>query len=124
MSVKPRVLVIDDDQWLVDGYVRTLEAAGYVVERAENTLEAMDMIDRVQPSVIVLDLFMPGPNGIVLLHELQSHTDLARIPVVLVSNAARDIQPDALHAYGVLQVLDKTTMQPGDIVAAVRKVLP
>ena len=124
MSVRSRVLVIDDDQWLVDGYVRTLEAAKYTVERAENTLEAMGMIDRFRPNVIVLDLFMPGPNGIVLLHELQSHTDLARIPVVLISNAARDVKPDALQAYGVLQVLDKTTMQPGDIVAAVRKVLP
>ena len=124
MSAKPRVLVIDDDQWLVDSYARTLEAAGCVVERAGNTLEAIGMIDRVQPNVIVLDLFMPGPNGIVLLHELQSHTDLARIPVVLISNAARDLKPDVLQAYGVLQVLDKTSMQPDDIVSAVRKVLP
>ena len=124
MSTKPRVVIIDDDQWLVDSYERTLQAAGYLTQRAENALQAMGVIDSFGPQVIVLDLFMPGPNGIVLLHELRSHTDLAHIPVVLISNAASDLSPEALQAYGVLQVLDKTTMQPGDVVAAVKKVLP
>lgn len=124
MSSGQRVVIIDDDQWLVDSYERTLQAAGYVTQYAENTLQAISLIDSFQPHVIILDLFMPGPNGIVLLHELRSHSDLARIPVVLISNAAADLPADALQAYGVLQVLDKTTMQPGDVLAAVRKVLP
>ncbi len=118
-----RVLVIDDDQWLVDEYTRTLTTAGYTVERAGNALDAMETIDRLKPNVIILDLFMPGPNGIVLLHEIKSHTDLSRIPVILISNAAADLQPDVLAPYGVLRVLDKTTMTPGDIVAAVKRVL-
>lgn len=118
-----RVLVIDDDQWLVDEYTRTLMAAGYTVERAGNALDAMETIDRLRPDVIILDLFMPGPNGIVLLHELQSHADLGLIPIILISNAAGDLKPDILAPYGVLRVLDKTTMTPGDIVAAVKRVL-
>lgn len=118
-----RVLVIDDDQWLVDEYTRTLAAAGYTVERAGNALDAMETIDRLKPAVIILDLFMPGPNGIVLLHEVKSHTDLSRIPIILISNAANDLKPDALRSYGVSQVLDKATMTPGEIVAAVRRVL-
>ena len=124
MTAKPCVLVIDDDEWMVDEYIRTLSAAGYQTERAHNSLEGIDMIDRVRPSAIILDLFMPGPSGLVLLHELQSHADLARIPVILVTNAANDIKPGALQPYGVALTLDKTTMQPSDIVAAVKKVLP
>lgn len=118
-----RVLVIDDDEWLMDEYTRTLAAAGYAVGRAGNALEAMAAIDHLKPNVIILDLFMPGPNGIVLLHELQSHADLNRIPVILVSNAANDIKPDVLAPYGVVLVLDKTSMQPGDVLAAVKRVL-
>lgn len=124
MSSGQRVVIIDDDQWLVDSYERTLQTAGYIAQHAENTLQAISLIDSFKPHVIILDLFMPGPNGIVLLHELRSHSDLARIPVVLISNAAGDLQADALQAYGVVQVLDKTTMQPGDVLAAVKKVLP
>ena len=118
-----RVLVIDDDQWLVDEYTRTLTAAGFIVERACNALDAIETIDRLKPGVIILDLFMPGPNGIVLLHELKTHTDLNQIPIILISNAAGDLKPDVLRPYGVLQVIDKTTMTPGDIVAAIRLVL-
>lgn len=118
-----RVLVIDDDQWLVDEYTRTLTAAGFIVERAGNALDAIETIDRLKPGVIILDLFMPGPNGIVLLHELKTHTDLNQIPIILISNAAGDLKPDVLRPYGVLQVIDKTTMTPGDIVAAIRRVL-
>lgn len=120
---KTRVLVIDDDQWLVDEYARTLTTAGYTVERAGNALDAMETIDRLKPEIIILDLFMPGPNGIVLLHEVKSHSDLNQIPIILVSNAAADLKPDVLAPYGVLRVLDKTTMMPGDIVAAVKRVL-
>ncbi len=118
-----RVLVVDDDQWQVDEYTRTLTAAGYIVERAGNALDAMETIDRLKPNVIILDLFMPGPNGIVLLHEMQSHADLSRIPIILISNAAGDLSLDVLAPYGVQKVLDKTTMVPGDIVAAVKWVL-
>ena len=54
----------------------------------------METIDRLKPNVIILDLFMPGPNGIVLLHEMQSHADLSRIPIILISNAAGDLSLD------------------------------
>lgn len=118
-----RVLVIDDDQWLVDEYTRTLIGAGYTVERAGNALDAMETIDRLKPDVIILDLFMPGPNGIVLLHEIKSHADLSRIPIILVSNAAADLKAEILAPYGVVRVIDKTAMVPGDLVAAVKRAL-
>ena len=121
MKLDTRVLVIDDDPWLIDEYARTLGVAGYIVERASNALDGMEVLDRLHPDCIVLDLFMPGPNGLVLLHEMRSHSDLSRIPVILISNAAADLKVAALQPYGVRQVLDKTTMTPSDIVAAVRR---
>lgn len=121
---KPRVLIIEDDEWLVDEYARTLNAHGYVPHHATNVLEGIRAVDAVKPVVIVLDLFMPGPNGLVLLHELKSHSDLSHIPVVVVSNSASELKSDALLPYGVLVVLDKASMQPADIVVAIKKVLP
>ena len=123
MTKHPRVLIIEDDDWFADEYVRTLGPAGYVVERASNVLDAIELIDTTRPQVIMLDLFMPGPNGLVLLHEIQSHSDLSNIPIIVVTNAAADLKPDILQPYGVQVVLDKTTIHPGDILAAVRRVL-
>ena len=124
MSVLAPVLIVDDDGWLASQYSRTLEIAGYRPFVAANALEAMDMIDKHHPHAIVLDIFMPGPNGIVLLHEMRSHSDLANIPVIVCSNSASDIPHGNLAKYGVMAVLDKTTMHPDDIVTAVRRVLP
>ena len=120
----PRVLVIDDDEWLAKLLARRLEHGGLTVRVAFNSIEALDLIDDFHPNVIILDLLMPGPNGLVLLHELQSHDDLGRIPVVVCTTSAREVTLEQLRPYGVRLLLDKTTMQPDDIMAAVRKVLP
>lgn len=123
MTRARRVLLIDDDRWLGETFARTLKQADYTVDTAHNGLEGMDMIDRHQPDCIVLDLFMPGPNGIVLLHELRSHSDLAKIPVILCTNSASDLQIEELQHYGVARMLDKLTMTPDDLLVAVKKVL-
>ena len=120
----PRVLVIDDDEWLAKLLARCLEHGGLTVRVALNSIEALDLIDDFHPNVIILDLLMPGPNGLVLLHELQSHDDLGRIRVVVCTTSAREVTLEQLRPYGVRLLLDKTTMQPDDIMAAVRKVLP
>ena len=118
------VLLVDDDTWLADQAARYIrrELACEVL-CASNGVEAMEILDEQRPDVIVLDLFMPGPNGLVLLHELQSHHDLASIPVVLCSNNASAVTLDELAAYGVVNLLDKGTMHPEDLVGALRKAL-
>ena len=121
-STRIPVVVVDDDQWLAAHIVKTLEKDGYDVRVAGNALDAMDVIDDVMPKVVILDMFMPGPNGMVLLHELQSHADLSKIPVILCSNGIGDMPADMSH-YGVRYMLDKSSMHPSDITASVKKVL-
>ena len=119
----PHVLIIEDDQWLSLLMKKTLEREKFSVTTASNTIEGMNEINARVPDVIILDFFMPGPNALVLLHELQSYSDTANTPVVLCTNSAADIPKEALGAYGITSVLDKSTMHPDDIVAAVRRVL-
>lgn len=117
-----RVLVVEDDSWQREHVARVLQKHGYETAESAHVLEAIDHIDTFQPDVIVLDMMLPGSNGLVLLHELQSHSDLASIPIVVMTTRS-DISIAELRPYGVKTVLDKTTMQLEDIVAAIRKVL-
>lgn len=116
-----RVLIIDDDTWFAESMARRLKGAGFTVHAARDTLAGLACIDEEKPHLVVLDMFMPGPNGIVLLHELQSHTDLAALPVVVCTNAAASLDEATLRPYGVRKLLDKTTMEPEDVVAAARR---
>lgn len=116
------ILVVEDDEWLAEQHARTLKGAGYHVEVVAHALAAMDIIDDTPPDVIILDVLLAGPNAFTLLHELQSHTDLAGIPVILCTNSAQDLAEEDIAAYGVRKVLDKATMHPDDVIAAVKKV--
>jgi CheY-like chemotaxis protein len=124
MTKTPYVLVVEDDEWQAEQYVRTLGNAGLRVEVAPHALAAIDALDNAVPDVIVLDVLLPGPNAITFLHELRSHADLAGIPVILCTNSADQLAGEDVEVYGVQRVLDKGTMLPGDLVAAVKKVLP
>jgi CheY-like chemotaxis protein len=123
MTKTPMILVVEDDEWMAEQHVRTLHEAGFQAEHVPHALAAIDSVDTKRPAVIILDVFLSGPNAFTLLHELQSHSDLAVIPVILCTNSAEDIAAEDLEAYGVSRVLDKTTMKPADLVAAVKKVL-
>ena len=74
-----RVLIVDDDRWFAELLAKQLRGISIDVQIVAHALEAMAAIDEHPPAVIILDIFMPGPNGLVLLQELQSHSDLAQL---------------------------------------------
>ncbi len=123
MTKPVTVLVVEDDVWTAEQHVRILQAAGYRTECANHTFEAIEVIDAHPPQVIILDVLLTGQNAFTLLHELRSHVDLGVIPVILCTNSAYAIADEDVVAYGVQALLDKTTMQPSDLISAVKKVL-
>ncbi len=123
MTRSHRVLVVEDDAWVAEQHVRTLEAADFNVAHAPDVLAAIEAVDVYAPDVLILDIFLIGPNAFTLLHELKSHVDLAKLPVILCTNSADMIILGDVSAYGVLEVLDKATMLPNDLVSAVKRVL-
>lgn len=123
MTKTPMILVVEDDEWMAEQHVRTLHEAGFQAEHVPHALAAIDNVDTKRPDAVILDVFLSGPNAFTLLHEFQSHSDLASIPIILCTNSAEDIAEEDLAAYGIMRVLDKATMKPADLVAAVKKVL-
>jgi DNA-binding response OmpR family regulator len=117
------VLIVEDDVWLGEQQVRLLEKAGYKTIVSLHAQAAIDAIDDTHPDVIILDMLLAGGTAMALMHELQSHGDISVIPIILCSNLAADIRLEDVEPYGVRRVLDKTTMEPNDVVAAVRNVL-
>lgn len=116
-----RILVIDDDDWQTDYIREQLEVEGYTVHTAPHALKALASVDSMVPDCVLLDIGLPGVNGVALLHELRSHADTAKIPVIVCSNLS--VSLDELLPYGVTGVLQKSKLNHGDVVAAVRKAL-
>lgn len=116
-----RVLVVDDDRLFGALLCDALVAAKYTAQHVSHALEAIEAIESSPPAAIVLDVMLPAAGGLALLHELQSYSDTARIPVLLCSSLAEHLDAQELIQYGVVSVLDKATMYPHDVVAALRR---
>ncbi len=120
---KPLILIVEDDEWLADQQALTIKTAGYRVKVTHHALSAIQVIDESQPDAIILDVLLAGSTAFALMHELQSYGDTGNIPIILCTNLASELSLDDLRAYGVKLILDKTTMVPGDLIAALRSVL-
>lgn len=113
--MKKLLIIEDDPQWAAVLEQYALEA-GYTARTVVAAGQAIAMLDEWQPDGLILDMLLAGETGMVLLNELQSHEDLARLPVVVCSNVALDL--DQLRPFGVRAVLDKARMTPDEVRAA------
>src|SRR4051812_44694794 len=82
-----KIFFVEDDKDIVAIYKEALEQQGFVVESAEDGLQAIKMVKLLQPDVIVLDLLMPKLNGVDVVKYVRSHPETAGIPIVIFSNA-------------------------------------
>jgi len=82
----PTVLIVDDDPGCVEALRDTLQDVGYQVSTARSAMEALRFLEsELRPSVIILDLLMPGMTGEEFLERRQADPRLAEIPVIVVS---------------------------------------
>ena len=85
----PKVALVVDDSMLVRCTVcRFLEERGYSVETATNGNEALQVIARVQPDLIVTDMQMPHMTGSELITALKSKPETADVPIIVVTGRA------------------------------------
>jgi len=83
--VKRPVLVTDDDRDFRDTLREILELEGYPVETAAHGGEALEKMRRAPPGLVLLDLSMPGVDGLEVCQRRAADPALARIPLVVVS---------------------------------------
>lgn len=84
-AAAPTVLVADDDSRLLRIMRLFLETQGYAVETAADGEEAIALVRRVVPSLVILDVMMPGIDGLTACRFLKSDPATAHIPVLIYS---------------------------------------
>ncbi len=82
-----RVLLVDDEQEVLRLFSRMLSATGdYKVLWASSGLQALDLLRKRRPDVMLLDLIMPGMDGFQVLQEKSRDPAIQAIPVIVVSS--------------------------------------
>ncbi|MFP3912410.1 MAG: ATPase, T2SS/T4P/T4SS family [Desulfobacteraceae bacterium] len=86
VSASPkRILVVDDNAVIRKLLSHQLEAEGYLVVTAENGLEALKMVAKDKPDLILSDFLMPQMNGLALIKKLKSQLATRFIPVIMLT---------------------------------------
>jgi CheY-like chemotaxis protein len=84
------VLVVDDDEAIRDGYAELLAAVGLYAVEASNGLEALDVIARTRPDIIVTGLTMSPMDGLQLCQRLRTDPHTGEIPLIVVTGTDDD----------------------------------
>jgi CheY-like chemotaxis protein len=85
----PAVALVVDDSMLIRYTVcRSLEERGFTVESATNGAEALQILERVHPDLIVTDMQMPKMTGSELITALKKNPETAKIPIIIVAGRA------------------------------------
>lgn len=82
---KGRILVVDDEEDILELVKYNLEREGYLVDCVETGEEAIERAIAIRPDGILLDLMLPGVDGIEVCRELRKNPDTRTIPIIMMT---------------------------------------
>ena len=107
MARSQLILVVEDDSANRD-YARTvLEAAGFEIEAVESADEALVLLGRRTPDLILLDIQLPGMDGLELTKRLKADPGTEPIPIVAMTGQTMPIHQRAAMAAGCAGFIGK-----------------
>jgi len=108
MPERKTVVAIDDDPLAIELARANLEAAGWTVLGAASGQEGLALIRERQPSVVLLDLLMPGMNGFEVVEALRAEPGTKTIPVVILTSKSMTSQDKERLKGRIMYVARKT----------------
>ncbi len=113
-----KILLVDDDRFLLDMYVLKFKASGIVVDSSTSTKDALEKIRKGNMyDVIVLDIIMPGMDGIQLLKTIREEKLCPQTSVIMLTNQSEEIELS--RTLGVAGYIIKATSIPSEVVEKV-----
>src|SRR5579859_1502919 len=122
MSVKNRILYIEDNYQNRRLVKRLLKRKGYELIEAEDGLQGIAIAAREKPDLILMDINLPGIDGMEATSRLKSSPDLSHIPIIAVTAAAMRGDREKIMAAGCDDYLQKP-IDNEQLIATVRRFL-
>ncbi len=102
-----QIIIVDDDPLVGGLTLELLNDAGYSSILIQDSLKAQDAIKAEKPALVVLDILMPGLDGLTLLHRLKSDPETAGIRAIVVSGKSFEAEKQRAAQYGAEAFIEK-----------------
>ncbi len=115
------ILIVDDDTSTLNLYRELVNSAfpGYRILAAENGTSALQILAEEIPSLIILDLAMPGMDGFALLEHIRTNVETWRIPVMIITGKSLEYDDIRRLNYPQVTFRDKDILTTGEFAASI-----
>jgi CheY-like chemotaxis protein len=88
-GTRPVIMVVDDDETSRDMLARTLDPETYEITFADDRAAALNQLRRIRPDAILMDIKLPGLDGVSFTRQLKASPQLASIPIIVLTGDSR-----------------------------------
>ena len=123
-ETRKKVLIVDDDKFLLDMYTIKFTENNFDVTAALGSVEALGKIkEGIDPDAALLDVVMPAMDGFELLEAIKRDKLAPRAKVIILSNLGQQSDIDKGNALGADGYIVKANATPSEVVEKVKEII-
>jgi CheY-like chemotaxis protein len=117
------IVVVEDQPVMASAYRNKFRSEGFNVEVADDGERGLDLITRIRPDLILLDLHLPKLSGLEVLKRIRANPDLKTLPVIVFSSLTKPGATEEAQQAGATLVLSKLNTSPKRMLECVHTTL-
>ena len=118
-----KVLLVEDDQFLIDIYTTKLKSEGFDLLLAQEGEEALEKIKNDKPDLVILDIVLPNVDGWQVLKQIKDIQGAEKIKILVLSNLGQKEEVEKGLKLGADKYLIKSNFTPSQVVAELKKLI-
>ena len=124
MTEKHKILIIDDDEFLLDMYSMKFKEEGFEVDVAPGAKEAVEKIKNgLSPEIVLLDIVMPRMDGFEFLEAVKKENLIPKGRIIILTNLGQQKDIDRGMALGASDYIVKAYFTPSEVVKKINLLL-
>lgn len=118
---KKKILWVEDDKLISNILGKKLIASGFNLNHVINGEEALKILETERPNIIILDLLLPGMNGLDILQKIEANPSYKSIPVMILTNLDKQSDKDRARLLGAKIFLVKASTSQDQIIKEIEQ---
>lgn len=118
-----KILIVEDDTALYTLYATELEIKNYEVSNVSDGTLAIQAMKEQKPDLVLLDLVLPGRNGLDILKEMREDSDLEEVKVIILTNFGNEDNVSTALELGAAEYIMKYKIVPSELSVKIASIL-